>query len=231
MALSSNEWAAQIAKRVGKRVAHYRAQAPGEKTKQGITAQALADRCTALGMPMDRTVIAKLEKGTRQTITLGEVIVLARALEVPPVALLFDLGNPEAVEVLPGKDADSWSALKWFTGEASRLPGDQEQKQDVEPIQLYREHERSVEAWHDQRADLQRVLDSRGQAGRGDLDSQFAQLASEALGRIADRLRNLREQMRTRGLVPPELAPELSYVDGTGVSPQTREGAPGGDET
>lgn len=229
MALSSNEWAAQIAKRVGRRVAHYRAQAPGEKAKPGITAQALADRCTNLGMPMDRTVVAKLEKGSRQTITVGEVIVLARALGVPPVALLFDLGDQQATEILPGESADTWAALKWFTGEADQLPSDAAQAQDTEQVRLFREHDRSVEAWHDQRADLQRVLDSRGQAGRGDLDSQFAQLAAESLGRIADRLQNLREQMRSLGLVPPELAPELSYVDGIGTSPQLRGGIPRGE--
>ncbi|MGW1503747.1 helix-turn-helix domain-containing protein [Streptomyces mirabilis] len=229
MALSSNEWAAQIAERVGRRVAHYRAQAPGEKTKPGITAQALADRCTSLGMPMDRTVVAKLEKGNRQTITVGEVIVLARALGVPPVALLFDLGDQQATEILPGESSDTWAALKWFTGEADRLPSDTEQAQDTEPVRLFREHDRSVEAWHDQRADLQRVLDSRGQVGRGDLDAQFAQLAAESLGRIADRLRNLREQMRSLELVPPELAPELSYVDGVGTSPQLRGGIPRGE--
>lgn len=188
---------------------------PGEKTKPGITAQALADRCTSLGMPMDRTVVAKLEKGTRQTITVGEVIVLARALGVPPIALLFDLGDQET-EILPGESANTWSAVKWFTGETDRLPGDQEQMQDVEPIQLYREHDSMVETWYVQRDALQRVVDERGQLGRRDTDAQLAQYAAESLGRIADRLRQLREQMRTRGLVPPELTPELAYIDPPG---------------
>lgn len=223
MALSSNEWAAQIAKRVGQRVAHYRALVPGEKAKPGITAQSLAERCTNLGVPMERTVIAKLEKGTRQTITVGELIVLARALGVPPVALLFDFGGQETTEALPGRDVDTWAALKWFTGEGDRLPGDSDRQQDIEPVELFREHEHSVEAWRNQRAELQRVLDSRGQAGHGDLDAQLAQLASESLGRIADKLRYLREQMRVRGLTPPLLAPELSYVDAPTASAPAKE--------
>lgn len=223
MALSSNEWAAQIAKRVGQRVAHYRALVPGEKAKPGITAQALAERCTQLGMPMERTVIAKLEKGTRQTITVGELMVFARALEVPPIALLFDFDSQGVTDVLPDRSVDTWQSLKWFTGEADRLPGDEIRRQDIEPIELYREHERSVEAWRNQRAELQRVLDARGQAGHGDLDAQLAQLASESLGRIADRLRHLRQQMRVRGLTPPELAPELSYVDVPLAGESTKE--------
>lgn len=212
MALSSNEWAAQIAKRVGQRVAHYRAQAPGEKTKQGITAQALADRCTALGMPMDRTVIAKLEKGTRQTITVGEVIVFARALEVPPVALLFDLGNPETVEVLPGKDADSWSALKWFTGEASRLPDEQPSPQaesGAEAVRLFRRHDQLVTDWRNNHSNLQQLIDSTP----GRPDGHLARLAAEAINRIAEAIKAVRGDMRSLGLTPPDLAPDLAYIE------------------
>jgi transcriptional regulator with XRE-family HTH domain len=212
MALSSNEWAAEIAKRVGRRVARYRAQVPGEKTKPGITAQALADRCTDLGMPMDRTVIAKLEKGTRQTITVGEVIVLARALGVPPVALLFGLGEDESTEILPEKSSDTWEALKWFTGESDQLPGDRptsEAERGAEPIRLFRRHDQLVADWQKNNRQLQEAFGSMGLTP----ESSVVQMAAQGLRQIGESLQEVRRDMRRRALAPPPLIPELAYVD------------------
>lgn len=211
MALSSNEWAAEIAKRVGQRVAHYRAQVPGEKTKRGITAQALADRCTSLGMTMDRTVIAKLEKGARQTITVGELIVLARALGVPPVVLLFDIGGSESTEILPGREADTWAALAWFTGEAGELPGvpGSALEEGTEAVRLFRRHERLVAEWSDSNRQLQRLFVTTPNSP----EANIVRLASQSLQSLGDALREVRGQMRRRGLTPPRLQAELAYVD------------------
>ena len=45
-------------------------------------------------------------------------MVLAAALEVPPVELLFpDLPDGE-VEALPGRVTTSWQAVQWFSGES-----------------------------------------------------------------------------------------------------------------
>lgn len=82
-----------------------------------MTAQALADRCAALGYPLDRTVIAKLEKGLRQTVTVADLLVLAKALEVPPLALVFPVGYEGEVEVLPGRMEHPITALRWASGE------------------------------------------------------------------------------------------------------------------
>lgn len=235
MALSSNEWAAEIAKRVGRRVAHYRAQMPGEKEKPGITAQALADRCTSLGMPMDRTVIAKLEKGTRQTITIGEVIVLSRALRVPPVALLFDLGGQGETEVLPGTSTDTWDALKWFTGETDRLPADDEVSQDIRSVRWYREHEQLVADWWTRRQELETTLATKGRTWleapemntAPEVAQQLIQLKADAMRATENSITLLRQQMRDAGLVPPSLGPAAAYLDS---SPgQTGPGAMKGD--
>jgi transcriptional regulator with XRE-family HTH domain len=221
MALNANEWAASIAKQVGEAVAHYRAQAQGP-TGGKLTAQALADRCTALGLPLDRTVIAKLEKGTRQTITVGELLILAKALEVPPVLLLMPLGRRDNVEVLPAEEAETWRALKWFTGEedsASTAEPSSERVQNSEPLRLFREHDQLVDRWWTERRRLQYIASTRevsrpyrSEANPDAVDDQMIQLTAQTMQGIETALRGLRVRMSELGLTPPPLGPESSFI-------------------
>jgi len=80
------------------------------------SAQWLADRTAELGHPISRTAISNLEIGRKHAVDVPELIVLARALGVPPLLLLYpDLPAGE-VEVLPGHRTSSWSAAQWFAG-------------------------------------------------------------------------------------------------------------------
>lgn len=54
-----------------------------------MSAQALADACAAFNFPIGRGTIAKLENGGRESIGVHELVVIAAALGVPPVDLLF----------------------------------------------------------------------------------------------------------------------------------------------
>ncbi|MGX6511274.1 helix-turn-helix domain-containing protein [Rhodococcus sp. SJ-2] len=83
-----------------------------------ISAQKLADACTELGHPIARNSISNLENGRRSEVSIAELAVLAEALDMPPVELLFGaaLVNGE-VEYLPGRTAPAWRALRRFTGE------------------------------------------------------------------------------------------------------------------
>jgi transcriptional regulator with XRE-family HTH domain len=223
MALTANEWAAQIAKQVGQGVAHYRGQARDSRGGK-LTAQALADRCAGLGLPMDRTVIAKLEKGTRQTITVGELIVLSRALNIPPVQLLFPIGRETETEVFPGESVDTWEALKWFTGEQELIPTsplDNETKtQDAEGVRFFREHDRLVDDWWDYRKRLSIIADTkreslrrfRSEADPDAVDEHMMQLTSQRLREIEADLRELREEMQSAGYAPPEIGPSTSFL-------------------
>lgn len=84
---------------------------------KGWSFQQLADACTALGYPTLRTTLANLENGRRKSITVHEVLVIAEALGVPGVQLVFP-GIPYGeCEYLPGKFRSAWQALRWFTGE------------------------------------------------------------------------------------------------------------------
>lgn len=56
----------------------------------------LADELAQLGAPMDRTTLAKIEKGQRE-VRLEELIALAAALDVAPIYLLFPIKDDVVV--------------------------------------------------------------------------------------------------------------------------------------
>lgn len=132
MTTSSDSWPETLTKSVVNQISRYRKE-------RGLSYQQLADRCTALGYPTIRTTLANLEAHKRKSLTLHELIILAAALEVPPVLLMFP-GIPDGeIQILPNKTQKAWDALKWFTGEtkvpkAASQPGDPEY-----PLTLMRE--------------------------------------------------------------------------------------------
>lgn len=75
---------------IGRRLATYRRQA-GFKN-----AQTLADHLREISpaTQITRSTIVNLELGRKRDATIGEVMQLSKALDVPPAALLFDLDNP-----------------------------------------------------------------------------------------------------------------------------------------
>ena len=81
------------------------------------SAQWLADETAKLGHPISRDTLTNYENRRRQGLDVTDLLVLAAALRVPPVALLFGGAPDEAVEVLPGDKRSSVSALAWFIGD------------------------------------------------------------------------------------------------------------------
>ncbi|MCA2303189.1 helix-turn-helix transcriptional regulator [Mycobacterium intracellulare] len=104
------DWHRATAERIGKAVVKYRRDA-------GLTAQQLAERCRDLGVPIHRTTITKIEGG-RSRFDLGELLILAAALEVPPMVLLYPELPGGEVELIPDRPASSWDAYLWATGAA-----------------------------------------------------------------------------------------------------------------
>lgn len=83
---------------------------------RGLTREALADRLTEVGRPIRATGLARLEAGRRR-VDVDDLIGLALALGVSPVALLLP---PEMVEELHLTDttSTSWQAAwRWAIGE------------------------------------------------------------------------------------------------------------------
>ncbi|MEU0520652.1 helix-turn-helix transcriptional regulator [Streptosporangium sp. NPDC006007] len=87
------------------------------RRRRGMSAQALADLCADAGMPdLGRQVISNLENGRRDMVTLGEVLMLAYALDVPPVSLFLPMGG-ESLAITPDIEMDAMRLLLWVSGE------------------------------------------------------------------------------------------------------------------
>lgn len=120
---------------IGLNIARYR-------KAEGLSASELSDK---VGEGLTRSVIANLENGRKEDVTVKQLIALAVTLRVPPVALVvdyFDPGSPAPYEM----PDSSWTGLDletmtrrtipgrkrnrdfeaWFTGANTLLPSNQE---------------------------------------------------------------------------------------------------------
>lgn len=211
---------------VGARIAALR------KTSGDITREELARRCGDLGWPVSVAVLTNMETGrrkgaqSRREITVDEIVVLARALEVPPLLLLFPVGAEPATEIGIGDTAPTWKAVRWFVGEATLEGGPIDDEPGAAPLMLYRQHEQLVKDLNDARS---RGFQSAGDAFRGaDFGGELYQVrhgkptsaATEtaiAAGLAADpdararydlardRLEKVRSEMRRLRLLLPDL--------------------------
>jgi transcriptional regulator with XRE-family HTH domain len=213
------DWNARTTRRVGEEIAEAR------KRRGGMTAQGLADATAEAGYPIDRSVIAKIEKGLRQSISVAELVVIARALRVPPALLMYPVGRTEGIEFLPGETATPWAALRWFTGDGrvpldNRVPkgevdeetGLPEWYEDPEegweegaaPVALWSQHSEQVTEWFDAPSVARRM---------GVAEQEERAERARLRGRVEEALKQTRATMRMRGLKPPRLPEDLSHVD------------------
>ncbi|RVW00872.1 hypothetical protein [Rhodococcus spongiicola] len=102
-------WANEAARRIGKAIKDAR----GDER----TAQWLADRTRDLGHPISRTAFSEYETGKRKTMPVTDLVVIARALNVPPIQLLYPALPDGQVEAWPGHETRSILAARWFSGE------------------------------------------------------------------------------------------------------------------
>jgi transcriptional regulator with XRE-family HTH domain len=63
------------------------------RKKRGLTAAQLAEQMTRVGVPWKRGVVAKLESGLREAVSVEELLALASVLDVAPVHLLVPLDD------------------------------------------------------------------------------------------------------------------------------------------
>lgn len=203
-----NEWSVRVTRGVGQRVAYYRNRAD-------LTASMLSARCAELGLPVDRNVVAKLENGHRNSVTVDEVYVLAAALEVPPLLLLFGVGTEETAEILPGNHVPAFWAARWFSGEGAMrfLPGGGNVllsgPWDSGPgrfLALYRSHDHV--AGEEMRATTRAAeMDKRAASAGTDAEREGFTLAAGAERRLAEACRlsagRLREEAEALGIHPP----------------------------
>ncbi|MFG3189249.1 helix-turn-helix domain-containing protein [Streptomyces omiyaensis] len=185
--------------------------------KQSDVSRRLADA----GRPTLATVVSKIERGERR-IDVDDLVAFGRALDVPPVLLLFPLGEEDTTEVLAGQTVPTWDAFRWFVGEAP-FPGDagtpggeidpetglaewyeNPWQEGAAPVALWREHAERVKEWY--------AVPTRVRRLRLDEDEERQQRARD-WERAEDALRQTRNTMRMRGLRPPRLPEELADLE------------------
>lgn len=105
-------WATSWAASIGRNIFSVR-------KSRGIIAQQLADRCSELGYPLARSTIANIESGRKRDIPVQEIAVIARALGVPPVRLLYPIEDGGiSFTALPDVEVLPTEAMEWFSGRA-----------------------------------------------------------------------------------------------------------------
>lgn len=188
----SPDWEARLTAAVAQQVKHWR-------DERGWSAQQLADRCAdVIGKPVPRNTITNLENRRRSTITLGEVLVLAAALEVPAVALMLPLGTAVSIEVLPDVEVPVTDALAWLQGdEAPGLPAPRAAASSL--MALTRQHQRAERGLQVAMAVAEAERWDRSSPDRG----RRVHESQEARADAYERLRDVRKAIRAAGFVPP----------------------------
>ncbi|MGY1609368.1 helix-turn-helix domain-containing protein [Geodermatophilus sp. SYSU D00700] len=200
-----NEWAQRL-------TAVIAGQLKAIRQERGMSAQQLADATVNLGHPVPRSVIANLENGRRDSIGIPEVLVLARALDVPPVTLLFPLGRRSDVEVLPGTSVGTWTAVRWFTGEGG-TPRASDGAEVSEPYSGVRA-DPPVAMFREDDALRDSYLVARGWLLHAPESSPgVVEQARRELIAAANRWSRHRRRMRDLGLEPGRLPPEIWPAD------------------
>lgn len=83
---------------------------------ENLSAQEVAARTKELGHHITRDTIANLESGRKKSVDVAELIVLAKALGVAPISLIYpDLLHGE-VEDVPGHTVTTEDAILAFVG-------------------------------------------------------------------------------------------------------------------
>jgi transcriptional regulator with XRE-family HTH domain len=89
-----------------------------------MTAQQLAERTQKLGYPITRVAISKIETNNRAgKFDVAELLVLAVALDIPPVLLLFPSFPEGTGHLVPTHIADAVGARQWLCGSTAWMVG------------------------------------------------------------------------------------------------------------
>lgn len=101
-------WDAELVRRVGE---------AAKTARGGKSAAWLSAETDRLGYKLSTSVIAKLDSGHRGSVlSVPELLILAAALEVPPLALLFPKLPDGPVETIPNQPQSSFDAYLWAAG-------------------------------------------------------------------------------------------------------------------
>jgi transcriptional regulator with XRE-family HTH domain len=173
-----------------------------------LTAAQLAERVTALGLPMSRSKIANLEngRGRREGISVAEVHALAAGLGVSPLLLVFPLGQMDVIEPLPGVEVSPWDALRWAMGQSNLAGAREVSGSETRVIEWFRVHQMWLDTWAEARRRAEH-------AHRNQEALDTVRVWDLEQSRAVVELQRQRELIRSADLTPPELPAELQFID------------------
>ncbi|MEU5847414.1 helix-turn-helix transcriptional regulator [Saccharopolyspora shandongensis] len=222
--MAQHDWAGSLVHTVSSEIRRHR-------QRRGLSTQGLADACEQLGYPIKRQVLANLENGRREAISVPELLVLGKALGVPPALLVFPVGEALSCEPLPGQSRPLWDVLRWFGGfepyPANPDPGTRssfeadrsldEWEEGARALVAYAREDRLIETW---RRDHDKIASTRRELAESDDERMRKILASvmddreQMLRETEEELRKCRDAMRQASMAVRPLPEQLSHIEG-----------------
>lgn len=198
------------------------AQVRRYRLRRDLSVRQLAEECAALGAPqLTAASLGNIERGQdqdakrkRRDVTVDELMVLARALGVPPLLLMVPLDSQPAIELVPGEVWGIWDAVRWVTGEAH--PEGEIETFFAIPLQLNRELQRVRDRYVMLMADD--IFAPKDEREREERRAEMGQLEYQVLA--------LRADMERHGMPLPPLGPEFEHLAGKRhayLAPETAE--------
>lgn len=106
--MEQNTWADRLTEQIGQNIKRRR-------ESLSLSAEQVSTAATAMGLNISRQMITNLETGRRASLSVAELAVIAEALQVEPVALLYPPTElTRKVEYLPGQEATAVEAYIKF---------------------------------------------------------------------------------------------------------------------
>ncbi len=154
--------------------------------------------------------------------TVAQVLVIAAALEVPPLLLVIPVGHVERTEILPNMNAPAFEAARWWRGEGHALKDIGEGPVlTTDPMQknaadLVFQHQDLVVRWIVASRSAADAALAQSRTAPGQARDQWGEVSGSATRsamQIERDLAELRKTMRAAGLVPPMLPSALDHLD------------------
>jgi transcriptional regulator with XRE-family HTH domain len=187
------------------------------RDQRNLSANELSKRTAELGSEVPRSVIANLETGRRDSISVDELLILGAALDVPPLLLLTPVGRTKTMRVLPSVDSTPWFARGWIIG--ARLveyagASAQRWRESRRAVALYDVHRTLLQQYAQIQTRIRRVADqaqltSGTGAGQSEQQQRYLQALVNDLAQSLHTLRMHRKTIESEGLLVPELPPAL----------------------
>jgi transcriptional regulator with XRE-family HTH domain len=103
----SDDWGAELTGRIGAEIKRLRGDRSG---------QWLSDLTDKLGQRVSRSTISEIETRRRKSLSVDHLILLAAALDVAAVDLIYPGGPKTPIEALPGLHTSKFKAVELFGG-------------------------------------------------------------------------------------------------------------------